>query len=247
MGRKRSKDPSDSNSDDEYIDEINYEKIQNDIKRNYDEEEEFSELDEIENVNEKDQGLFSDAGTDSELKIPSDRFWAYLIVNFDKKKKIHTYIGKSRDPVKKCFYWNKNDLKVKKESILSEDSNSEISDNNSISSGDKYKKWKEGLLYEEFSDNNSRDYDMEKNSFNKRHGMKSEEKKQANLSPCWQIEMIIGPFATKDESVQFKEEWKLRSRGIKPRRKKGEKLADEYGKIVYDKRILSKKERVFSE
>jgi hypothetical protein len=124
---------------------------------------------------------FSEAGTehDDNKHFPAECYFAYLIVNFDKNKKIHTYIGKSRDPIAKCQYWNRRELRGRK-----------------------------------------RDRDTP-----------AEQKK-----PCWNIELIIGPFSSRDKARDFKETWKLKSRGIKPRRLRGMQLAYELKKTVYDVR-----------
>jgi len=54
----------------------------------------------------------------------------------------------------------------------------------------------------------------------------------------WNLEMIVGPFLRKDESAQFRELWKQKSRGIPSRRQRGKDLAGNYNKICWDASVL---------
>ncbi len=50
----------------------------------------------------------------------------------------------------------------------------------------------------------------------------------------WRLEMIVGPFVTKKESVYFRELWKQKSRGILSRLERGMNLAEIHKKTCWD-------------
>ena len=54
----------------------------------------------------------------------------------------------------------------------------------------------------------------------------------------WELQMIIGPFVEKQESINFREHWKQQSRGIKSRIQRGITLAKEYDKMCWDSRVI---------
>lgn len=79
----------------------------------------------------------------------------------------------------------------------------------------------------------------EKNKRDRKAKKKKKLQKTQFLRICWKIEMIIGPFNTKQEAESFSIDWKENSRGQDSRRRKGLELAKRTEKTVYDARKKS--------
>lgn len=50
----------------------------------------------------------------------------------------------------------------------------------------------------------------------------------------WTLNMVVGPFRTRDEAIAVRNEWQADCRGIPSRRKKGSELARKYRVLCFD-------------
>lgn len=203
MGRKRSKsEETDDKSEEEesngYEDD-DYEESSNEKEYSEEEESDHSLVDT--DVDTDETGL-------TDIGIPSNCYWAYLLINLDSKLRVHTYIGRSRDPIKKC---KKKNAVVKTPRPKDEEEQLQNPD-----------------------DAGERELDLEETLM----GIKNKMKKN-----YWTIELVIGPFKSKQKAEEFKTQWRMKSRGVKSRKIKGKKLASCFDgdKLrVWDARVASK-------
>ena len=157
-------------------------------------------------------------------------YFCYMMVTFQHKEKINTYIGKSRNPIDKVKQHNhKKGRKSKHNNV----NHNDISSNEASDSDD---------------DNNTTTTTTKhiNNSMPQIHKEDIIQQNGNNITAAattttdkWQLEMIIGPVENKNKAIDFKNLWRQKSRGIQSRRTRGKTLASSNKKTTWDCRIES--------
>ncbi len=70
-----------------------------------------------------------------------------------------------------------------------------------------------------------------------RHNRGTVRNVKSTRSACghWILDMVIGPFLSKEEALRFRSEWKKNFRGIESRRKHGVIMAEERELLCWDR------------
>ncbi len=76
------------------------------------------------------------------------------------------------------------------------------------------------------------------------HGNVKGSKSTKSAAGNWILDMIIGPFDTRQDSMEFAKTWRKNSRGIPSRKRRGRDLAKESNKTCWDRDFDVKQQQV---